>query len=81
MACILMTMHLFLGALAIVVGLKFLANQFRQVPRNGGPENLAFEVHKYSGLLAMALAIGFWVVVLFRIGSLVHGCAARGLYG
>ncbi len=59
------TTRLFHAALASCVVVQ-LASSFLMVPPMDGAENLAFEIHEYSGLAALTLAFGFWLVVANR---------------
>lgn len=61
--------RLFHAGLAIAVLTQLASSQFMQAPENGKPGNWVFEVHEYSGLTAMAMALGLWVVIMTRIGG------------
>ena len=61
--------RLFHAGLALAVLSQLTSSQFMQVPRQGRPGNWVFEVHEYSGLFAMTMALGLWVVVMTRIGG------------
>jgi cytochrome b561 len=55
--------HMFL-ALAVV--LQLLTSLVMQMPREGRPGNTLFELHQYSGLGALVLSLGFWLVLALR---------------
>jgi cytochrome b561 len=61
--------RLFHGTLATAIVVQLASSQVMQVPRETHPGNWAFEVHQYSGMIALALALAFWVVVMTRIGG------------
>ena len=61
--------RLFHTGLALAVLSQLASSQFMQVPRQGRPGNWVFELHEYSGLVAMTMALGLWVVVITRIGG------------
>lgn len=61
--------RLFHACLALAVLSQLASSQFMQVPREGRPGNWIFEVHEYSGLFAMTMALGLWVVIVTRIGG------------
>jgi cytochrome b561 len=64
-----LTTRLFHAGLAAAILLQLGSSQFMQVPRDARPANWAFEVHEYSGMTALALALCLWVVVMTRIGG------------
>ena len=61
--------RLFHACLALAVLSQLVSSQFMQVPREGRPGNWVFEVHEYSGLFAMTMALGLWVVIITRVGG------------
>lgn len=61
--------RLFHAGLAIAIVLQLASSQLMQVPRGTRPANWAFEVHEYSGVAALALALCLWVVVMVRVGG------------
>jgi cytochrome b561 len=63
------TTRLVHAGVAIAIVLQLASSQFMQVPRNGRTANWAFEVHEFSGMTALALALCLWVVVMTRIAG------------
>lgn len=61
--------RLFHGCLALSVLCQLATSQVMQEPRHGRPGDWIFAIHQYSGLVALALALGLWVVVITRIGG------------
>ncbi len=61
--------RLFHAGLALAVLSQLTSSQFMQAPRQGRPGDWVFEVHEYSGLFAMVMALGLWIVVMTRIGG------------
>ncbi|MCB1970690.1 MAG: cytochrome b/b6 domain-containing protein [Geminicoccaceae bacterium] len=54
------------AGLAIAIILQLATAQFMQSPRRDRPGDSIFELHEIFGLLAMALALAFWVVLIMR---------------
>ncbi|MGB3243058.1 MAG: cytochrome b/b6 domain-containing protein [Sulfitobacter sp.] len=60
------TTRLVHAGLALAIIMQLLSAQFMQVPRDDRLGNTAFEVHEYSGMLALGLAVLFWLTAIRR---------------
>ncbi len=58
--------RLFHMALALAVISQLLSSLAMEAPRRDRAGDLLFMVHEYSGLVTLALAIGFWLVIMTR---------------
>lgn len=61
--------RLFHMALALTIIVQLLTSSWMTAPREDRQEDWLFEVHEYSGLLALFLATGFWLVLAMRRGG------------
>jgi cytochrome b561 len=61
--------RLFHAGLASAIVLQLASSQLMQVPRGDRAANWAFQVHSYSGMAALGLALLLWAVVMTRIGG------------
>lgn len=57
------------AALATAVITQLVSSQFMEPPAPDNIGNWIFSVHQYSGLVAAALAFGFWLTVFRRRGG------------
>lgn len=55
--------HLFL---ALVVIVQLLTSLVMHMPKQGRPGDTLFELHQFSGLTALVLSFGFWLVLVVR---------------
>jgi len=58
--------RLFHMALATAVIVQVLTSLLMTAPLEGREEDWLFEVHEFSGITALLLALGFWLVVAYR---------------
>lgn len=58
--------RMFHPLLALAVVLQLLTSLVMYMPLEGRPDDVLFELHKYSGLSALVLSLGFWLVLALR---------------
>lgn len=52
--------------LASTIMVQLITSLWMAKPKNGREGNWLFEVHEYSGLLALGSAFAFWLMILYR---------------
>ena len=53
-------------ALASTIIVQLMTSLWMEKPKNGQEGNWFFEIHEYSGLLALGFAFTFWLVMILR---------------
>lgn len=58
--------RLFHMALALAVILQLLSSLEMEEPEDGRAGDVLYAIHEYSGLVALGMAVGFWLVIMIR---------------
>ena len=61
-----LTTRFFHGALALAIVTQLITSLAMEGPDEESAGDALFQLHRYAGLTAMALALGFWLVILGR---------------